>query len=183
MPHIIYSGQETEGAESDVRLTLLYEGTKAIWRLKRNATFIIIDHKVRRSLATVSSCIEVIAYTSSLDTNDADTVIEVPRLYLSSKKIFARLKPSDLQIGGLSVAEGTWYAQKLIAAFIFDRITMISKVGNYGECPFEVELQAIGEDLTSPDDSGPCRRRIDVNFDGDIKDNVLGQLPSFRNIK
>ena len=175
---------------SNVKVTHLYEGTKSFWRLDRNATFIIFSHKVMGNDYSTPSCIEVVTYVSAINPNAIGSIVEVPRLYLSPVKIFSKLKQSDLQIGGLTVVEGSSYANKLISSYIFSRIAIVSvptessSEKSSEEHSFRVELHPIGEDSAMGESfkSSKSAKFIDAKYDGVVNNDILGQLPHIDNI-
>ena len=143
---------------------------------KRCVSFIIIEHKVIGSSCSISPIIEVAAY--SHPDEDISRVSESPRLYVSSEKVFRKLDASDLRFGGVIVAEGTDFAAKLIAEYIYGRVVISSKHLLSGqEDSVKIEIMPLDSEINCIDDSfGP----YDILHDG-IR--ILGQLPPINNIK
>lgn len=107
------ASQVTSSGGGQPEVTKIYEGTKMFWRQDVTVLVVIYEHK-----SASSSCLEVISSYTIGEKGEA------PRLYYSFKKIFSKLKPSELQIGRHTISENSARAKELVAKFIFSRIAM-----------------------------------------------------------
>lgn len=160
-------------SKRSVHVAQLFKGTKSFWSRKQNVTFIIVEHRVTGSEKCVPSIIEVVAYARSHE--KPEEVHEAPRLYLSSQKIFQKLKLPSLEGEGSHITENRSHALNLAAKYIFGRIT-VSEIPPSEGSNFKVEL------LPSPTDVEDIipETSYDILHDGPM---ILAQLPHIENIK
>lgn len=141
---------------TEVEVKKIYEGMKIFLKEKLRAQIIMFEHiKPSSQELTSSSCIEIVSYIHGFET------IDVPRIYVSSSKIFPRLNNK-------LIVQGSLFAQETIVSYLFNRLSVsVEEID---------DKQTFGINLKYKND---CLAN-DLEFSGGVKfdgEPRLGPLP------